>query len=44
MAITKDPNKDSFVFVKGNLLLKKRNRNIKFYAKEKGSNPRKTGD
>lgn len=43
MAITKNPKLNSLVFVKGHLLLKKTKKNIKFYAKEKGSSPHQTG-
>lgn len=43
MAILKNKKTNELVFVKGQLLLKKKNRKIDFYAKEKGSNPRETG-
>jgi hypothetical protein len=44
MAVFKDIKNSGLVFVKGHLLLKKRNRNIKFYAKEKGNSPHSTGE
>ena len=44
MAITKNPKGSGLVFVQGHLLLKKIKKNIKFFAKEKGSSPHITGE